>query len=188
LRRGADFWAAYDYSAGMPGGANVFYPASHEPTGGAEQGGHIWADDSRWRIDTPENPHSILALLTYPKWIIPGKTMDIHPCEVSFYLRGDDLDLKGGQAFFWVLDATGRYHKRNHPLNIGNGCWGAKNSITIGSVADGWHHSWGPTYPLPPMSGPDFNTIYSWGISFTDFPEGVKPTGIIRMSDFVIKL
>src|SRR5262245_22215075 len=53
-------WQIYDYNGGKQGGGNVFFPATWEKTGGVRDTGYIWADDSRWRIDTPENPHSIL--------------------------------------------------------------------------------------------------------------------------------
>ena len=68
-------WRIYDYNGGKPGGGNAFFPAVWEKTGGVENSGYIWADDSKWRIDTPENPDSILPFIIYRHWV-DGKALD----------------------------------------------------------------------------------------------------------------
>ena len=71
--------------------------------GGVRDSGYIWADDSRWRIDTPENPHSILAFIIYRGWV-GGKALDLRGAKLSVYQRGDKLKrhcearLKAAQA------------------------------------------------------------------------------------------
>src|SRR5687768_8855791 len=62
-------WQAYDYNGGVAGGGNVFYPLNWEKAGGVNNSGYVWADDSQWRIDTPESPNSILAFIVYRKWV-----------------------------------------------------------------------------------------------------------------------
>ena len=133
-------WRIYDYAgdnsaetverAKKAGGRNVFYPVSWEKSGGFHGSGYIWADDSRWRIDTPENPHSILALLIYQRWKTPrgvgqgtldgkgGPVLDLRNAEVSLYLRGDNLDLKGAKLYFWVVSGFTRWHFDGQPLAV----------------------------------------------------------------------
>src|SRR5690606_24524247 len=108
---GAEGWRIYDYNGGIPGGGNVFYPVTWDSSGGVDGSGYVWGDDSRWRIDTPEDPQSILAFLIYRSWV-GGGALDLRETELSVYLRGDFLDLKGASVYFWALNnARGaRYH------------------------------------------------------------------------------
>src|SRR5687767_6811777 len=53
----AEGWYVYDYNGGIDGGGNVFYPVPWQKTGGVRNSGFIWADDSRWRVDLPEQPN-----------------------------------------------------------------------------------------------------------------------------------
>ena len=55
-------WVSY---LDIPYRSNVFYSASHSKTNGIDGKGCIWTDDSRWAIDAPETPNSILVLLVY---------------------------------------------------------------------------------------------------------------------------
>lgn len=174
---GFDRWVSYDYNGGLTGGGNVFYPASHDSDG------FIWTDDSRWRIDTPESPDSILALLTYPRWHNPAySTLYIYPKDAQFDLRGVDLDLKGGQAFWWVVDANGRYYNTGNPLTVVNGSWTA-NSVLNGPLGGNWTQSWAVAGPV---AGPLLDKVISFGIGFTGFPLGNKPTGRLEMRNFRI--
>lgn len=181
--KGHDTWVSYDYNGGDPLGKNVFYAASYSTTGGVNNGGYIWTDASRWLIDTPETPHSVLALLTYPQWgTFPDNVaIDLNGTTVEFYLRGDDLDLKGGKADFWLVDQYGRWHRRDIVLTVGDGEW-SKNSIDIGFDTPGWENSW--TQDV--KSGLNFNAIRSWGISFVAFPPGVEPSGVLALDEFTI--
>lgn len=180
---GHEAWTIYDFNSGDPNGANVFYAASHHSTGGVNDSGYIWADNSRWLIDTPESPHSILALLTYPQWgTYPNNLkIDLNGTRAEFYLRGDDLDLKGGAAYFWVLDDYGRYKQYDIQLAIGDGTW-AFNSIDLGADQAGWVQSWSKT----PGAQLDFTKVWSWGIGFVGFTPGVEPTGVLALDEFTI--
>ncbi len=81
--------------------------------------GYVWADDSQWRIDTPESPNSILAFIIYRSWV-NAPPLDLREAEVSVYLRGDHLDLKGAQCYFWALDQEigTRWHYVSQPLTV----------------------------------------------------------------------
>ncbi len=159
---GRESWQIYDYNGGS-GGQNVFFLASWEKTGGLENSGYIWADDSRWRIDTPEDPHSILPLILYHRWVAldaeedgsnatPRPTgfrkkeaMDLRGAEVSVHLRGDGLDLKGAQCYFWVHSGGTRWHYTGRPLKIHEGKWGPPERFVLVNDESQWHRSWAPS-------------------------------------------
>ena len=173
---GADRWTSYFYLGG--GDGHAFYPCSHEQTGGVGDGPYIWTGSSRWGIDKPEKPESVLALLIYSAWMNPVPDLDslIYPTidllntKASFYLRGN-FNLNGGDAYFWVLDGNGRIHKTDQPLSIGNGTW-EHNEVSMLPGIVGWSQSWGT--PV------DLSAIQSFGISFRGF--SAKPTGRLEMS------
>lgn len=82
-----DNWYSYHYRENLY--YNVFYPATFEYKGGAEDNsGYIFTDDSRWSIDFPECPNSVLALLTYARWS-NNDVYDLRNAEISLYLRGE---------------------------------------------------------------------------------------------------
>src|SRR5437762_298387 len=116
---GAEGWQIYDYAASIAAGPgeNVFRPVTWETMGGVNKSGYIWADDSRWTIDTPEAPHSLLALILYRRWIGDGE-LDLRNAKVSVFLRGDQLDLEGANCFFWVSKSGVRWHYASRPLEI----------------------------------------------------------------------
>jgi hypothetical protein len=179
---GHDYWSAYPYNAGMPHWGNVFYPATHFSDG------YIVTDASRWAIDTPEDPDSVLAMLTYPSWIDPAlTTMNLGGSVVSFDLMGLDLNLRGGHAFFWVVAGSpqgidARWYKKVDPLVIGDGVWGARNLVTVDVWPD-WTKSWDGGYGV---TAPYFDKVKSWGIGFVGFPEGDMPSGALALRDFKI--
>ncbi|MCX8214388.1 MAG: hypothetical protein OTJ97_07775 [SAR202 cluster bacterium] len=58
---GPDGWSSYDYHWSIVAkGSNIFILTTWERTGGVDDGGYVWADESRWSADTPESPVSIL--------------------------------------------------------------------------------------------------------------------------------
>jgi len=197
--RGRESWQIYDYNGGS-GSQNVFYLPTWEKTGGVGNSGYIWGDDSRWRIDTPENPHSILAFILYYHWITldakePGRTtprptvylkegeLDLREAEVSVRLRGDGLDLKGAKCYFWAMGETGRWHYTSRPLKISQGTWGPEERFVLRNDESQWHFSW-------PPGGGNLNealrTSHSCGFSFVGFSAEV--TGKFSMDDFRLRL
>lgn len=179
---GDDGWRIYDYNGGS-GNQDRFYPVTWEKSGGVKNGGYVWGDDSRWRIDTPENPNSILALIHYRSWVKAPPIMDLRDAEVSVYLRGDKLDLKGAKCFFWVNRGGCRWHLTSQPLTITDGDWGEKLTFTLKTDDKLWHRSYAP---VPATVKDALQTCNSYGFSFVGYSEEV--TGKFAMDDFVIRL
>lgn len=180
-------WQIYDYNGGKQGGGNVFFPASWEKSGGVGDTGYVWGDDSRWRIDTPENPHSILAFIIYRDWV-KGKALDLREARMSLHLRGDKLDLKGGKCLFWALNnAKGtRWHYAKEPLKITEGKWGEKQTVVLSNDEKLWHRSWSRNPDKPASLDEVLGVCDSYGFSFIGFSEEV--TGKFSMDELVIEL
>lgn len=176
-------WRIYDYDGGTGVAKDHYYPVTWEKTGGVKNSGYIWGDDSRWRIDTPEKPHSILALIHYRNWVKAPPVVDLRDAEVSVYLRGDKLDLKGAKCYFWVNRGGCRWHFTSQPLKITEGAWGEKLTFTLKTDDKLWHRSYAP---LPASVNETLRTCSSYGFAFVGFSE--KVTGRFAMDDFVIRL
>lgn len=180
-------WQIYDYNGGKQGGGNVFFPASWEKSGGVRDTGYIWGDDARWRIDTPENPHSILAFIIYRDWV-KGQALDLRNAKLSVHLRGDKLDLKGSKCLFWVLNnARGtRWHCKAQPLEISEGKWGEPQTIVLKNDEKLWHRSWSRVPDKPGSLDEVLGVCDSYGFSFIGFSEEV--TGKFSMDELVFEL
>src|ERR1051325_874667 len=165
---GDESWNIYDYNGGS-GNQDVYNPVTWEKTGGVNNSGYIWGDDSRWRIDTPENPHSILSFIHYRRWL-KGEPVDVRDAEVSVYLRGDKLDLKGGKCYFWVNRPGTRWHLTSQPLKITEGAWGEKLTFTFRNDEKLWHRSWANN---PAPLNDILQTCHSYGFAFVGFSEKV---------------
>jgi hypothetical protein len=183
---GSHHWQVYDYNGGVAGGGNVFYPVTWESSGGVGDTGYVWGDDSRWRIDTPENPNSILAFIVYRAWDGDGP-IDLRDATLSVYLRGDNLDLKGGSVYFWALNGVEgtRYHLLSSPLTITEGSWGVQQSVVLANDEYLWHRSWSRDPANPASLDFVLSQCDSYGFSFIGFSEEV--TGRFSMDEFQIK-
>lgn len=176
-------WWSYNFDEGT--GQNVFFPLTWRPDGGINNSGYVWTDDSRWAIDTPEEPDSILALTTYTDWQEIGP-VDLKNAIITVNLKGDNLELKGSNLYFWALDnETGaRWHFTDYPIKIPIGKWEDKIQFKLSNDESRWHRSWGPESDLNmTLSGTD-----SFGFSFRGFPENEEVTGKLSMDQFEIKL
>ena len=184
---GAEHWQVYDYTGGKKGGVSVFYPATWERNGGVKDSGYIWADDSRWRIDTPEQPVSILAFFIRRSYAKQG-AVDLRGAELSVHLRGDKLDLKGAKCLFWAFsdDKGTRWHCKGKPLMVPEGKWGEKQTIVLVDDEKQWHRSWARDPKKPGPLAEVLATCDSYGLSFVGFSEEV--TGRLAMDELVIKL
>jgi hypothetical protein len=180
-------WQTYDYDGGRGDAKNSFYPLTWESTGGVNNSGYVWADDSRWRIDTPENPHSILAFIIYRRWVEEDE-LDLRDAELSVYLRGDGLDLKGAKCQFWALNAENgtRWHYSGRPFAVPEGDWGAKQSVTIENDESLWYRSWSRDPSNPATLDHVLSKCDSYGFSFIEFSEEV--TGKIAMDELELRL
>ena len=90
---------------------------THVKTGGVNNSGYIWADQTRWSADTPEVPMSILPFIFYRSWI-NADFINLENASVSVYLRGDDLNLFNAKCYFWILGNGSRWHNIANPLEI----------------------------------------------------------------------
>lgn len=182
---GAEGWQVYDYNGGS-GSQNVFYPVTWEKSGGVRNSGYVWGDDSRWRIDTPEQPNSILALLVYRSWV-KGDQLDLREAKVSVYLRGDQLDLKGAKCYFWALDSQigTRWHYVSQPLPITEGAWGRKVTFTLKNDEKLWHRTWARNPASPASLDHVLRECDSYGFSFLGFSGEV--TGKFAMDELEIE-
>lgn len=148
-------WTSYEYIGTATEGTDVKHPIVHTAT------------DAEWSIDWPENPDSILALLTYRTWSghVP---LDLTDASVTIRTSGE-LELHGGYMRFWVLAGANRWHL-DHPIPVGE-------SVTLDLSADGpWQQSWAR------ISGTIEGTLAgvdSYGLAFVGFDEEV--TGWLRL-------
>jgi hypothetical protein len=174
-------WLIYEYQP-ING---IGHPVTWEGSGGVGNSGYVWGDDSRWAIDTPESPDSILPFYIYTSWC-GGKALDMREATMSVYLRGDNLDLKGAQCTFWVLNSAigTRWHYTAAPLTVSEGTWGTKLSIVLKNDESLWHRSWA-RYPENPASLDQcLGVAESYGFSFTGFSSEV--TGKLSMDELMI--
>ncbi|MDE2929040.1 MAG: hypothetical protein OXT71_21850 [Acidobacteriota bacterium] len=171
-------WHSYDYDGGIESGPDLFHPVSWEPRGGAFGSGYIWTDDSRWRIDTPEQPNSILALIFYRRWV-GGPKLDLRGARISVNLRGDDLDLKGAQCYFWAHIRNNRWHFTDQPIPISQGSWGRRHTFVLENDETKWTRTWAWTGPA--SLDRVLRECVSYGFSFIGFPEGEEVTGRLSM-------
>ena len=174
-------WRIYDYN----GGQGAFYYATWESSGGLGDSGYIWGDDSRWSIDTPETPDSILSFIIYRSWV-GGGALDLRNAMLSVHLRGFNLDLKGANVLFWVFNSGTpgtRWHYTAQPLEVSEGAWGQQQSIVLKNDENLWHRSW---YRTSPASLDDIlSAVDSYGFSFVGFSQEV--TGTFAMDKLEIR-
>jgi hypothetical protein len=176
---GDEHWVSYANDGKVAPSSNVFYPVTWSPSGGAS-GGYVWTDGSRWMIDTPENPDSVLALMTYTRWSTNCAIL-VGGMEFSFQLRGEQLDLKGGELLFWVtVGGKARFHKNDQPLSLNGERW-TRFSVAAGAGRNGWRRSWardGEGVELDWDLGID-----SFGISIVGFRHAETPTGVLAIDE-----
>lgn len=185
FEKGPEGWCSYDYHASMVAKAhNIFVLTTFEREGGVNNSGYIWADEVRWSADTPEKPLSILPLLFYRSWINEDP-VDLREAEVSFYLRGDGLNLDGAQCYFWVVGKGGRWHYTSQPIEISDGVWAPEPTVLrLKNDESLWHWSW----PRKPESLRNLDRLLSnvpsYGFSFVGFTAEV--TGKLSLDEFSI--
>lgn len=176
-------WAGYEYI----GPGDKYHPAGYEEKGGADDFPYVWSDDSMWTLDTPEDPTSILALLTYRNWT--GRPiLDLRNASVSFYLRGDQLDLKGARCYFWItagVPTTVRWHYIAYPIDISIDSWGPRNEMQLIDDPEKWHKSFSGNPGVNDDLAYALRTATSYGFSFVGFKE--KVSGRICLSDFSLQ-
>jgi hypothetical protein len=181
-----EMWHAYDYAACLrAGGRDIYRPATWEARGGVNDSGYIWVDDSRWSVETPEGPHSILAIMTWRQWYLRGP-VDLRGATMSVHLRGDELDLRGGRCLFWILSRklSTRWHLSSAPLRVENGQW-MKSTIPLAPSDELWHRSWTVPGNAPAGVTDVLAAVDSFGFSFVGFDDIV--TGRFAIDEFELR-
>ncbi len=174
-------WKSYEYI----GPEDKFHDVHFETHGGQKDNPYIWADDNLWSIDTPESPHSILALVFYrhTNYLSP---IDLRDATVQFYLRGDELNLSNAKCYFWVttIFPVTRWHYIHHPIEISNGKWGDLMTLNLSNSSTQWHQSFSTDPSNAHSLNQTLRVCISYGFSFVGFQQ--KVTGKLSMSDFNI--
>lgn len=172
-------WYAYDYRAGLDGLAprgNVFQAA-------VPRGDEVWTNHYQWSIDDPESPDSVLALIRQEQWNTTGGIVstqlsagpDVRGSCVSFELRGERLDLHGGQATLWLVSGSAKQRWHSEPFEITDE-W---TEHTIRVDDQDWHQSWMEKGASPNLQAVLASTN-SYGIAFVGFGD-TEPTGLLGM-------
>lgn len=185
--QGPEGWCSYDYHWSIVAkGRNIFILTTWQPTGGVNDSGFIWCDETRWSADTPENPVSLLPFIIYNNWV--GRPdLDLRGAQVSAYLRGDNLQLFGARCYFWVVAPGGRWHLASRPLTLSEGAWAAQpNCITLANDESLWHRSWSADPAKPPSLDFVLAHAQSYGFSLVGF--GQEPRGRFALDEFEIRL
>ena len=196
---GAEGWRIYDYHGGIAGSRypSYYHPVSWERAGGVGDSGFVWGDDSRWRVDTPEEPDSILPFIwsgpnpSRSAWTSSGPrrryVVDLRDGELSVYLRGDGLSLKGAKVYFWVVNSPvgTRWHYTAHPFNVQEGNWGDKQTITLKNDERLWHRSWARDRARPGSLDEVLGRCNMYGFSFLGFSAEVE--GRLAMDELTIR-
>ncbi len=173
-------WKSYEY---FPGG-HIYRDIAYDPLGGVDGRPCVWADDSLWTIDTPENPHSILFLLHYRFWD-NQPPLDLRGAELRFRLRGENLALHGARCHFWAVTYTPsatRWHFTGEAIPVSPGCWGDEIVLRLAAEQTQWHRSFAADPENPQVLETTLATCFSYGFSFVGFSE--KVTGRIGLADF----
>jgi hypothetical protein len=185
--QGPEGWCSYDYHWSIVAkGRNIFILTTWESSGGVNNSGYVWCDETRWSADTPESPVSLLPFIFYTHWV-GLKPLDLREARVSLYLRGDGLQLHGSKCYFWVLSRHCRWHFTSHPLSISEGVWAGKpNVLTLRNDESLWHCSWSLDPANPQALKDVLADARSYGISLVGF--GQEPRGKFSMDEFEIRL
>ena len=173
-------WKSYEY---FPGG-HIYRDVRYEPAGGPDGRPCIWADDSLWTIDTPEEPNSILFLLHYRFWD-NQPPLDLRNAELGFRLRGDGLALHGARCHFWAVTyapSATRWHYTGETISVSRDCWGDEVTIRLAADPAQWHRSFAVDPAHPGDLEPTLACCFSYGFSFVGFSE--KVTGRVGLADF----
>lgn len=175
-------WKSYAY---FPDD-HIYRDPRYDPAGGPEGRPCVWADDSLWTIDTPEQPNSILFFIHYRHWH-KELPVDLRNAQLRFRLRGESLALHGALCYFWAVThvpAATRWHFIGQPIAVSEGCWGDEVVLRLAADPAQWHCSFVSKPELHQPAGllSTLAVCFSYGFSFVGFSE--KVTGRVALADF----
>lgn len=175
---GPEGWASYDYAYGEN---NTFYPLTWHPDGGPDDFPHISIDDSRFNIDTPETPDCCFMFVRRIPWVTrETSSQRNYGTKATFWLKGDNLDLKGGNLRYGVSTNNGFWNSPN-ALSWSNEEWTYNEvPIPLSNVSPplDWQKTFWPEGHETTL--PDWNEITSEQIKSIGFSS--EPTGRLKMA------
>jgi hypothetical protein len=178
-------WSTYQDAYGY---GNVFYPLTHQRRGGVADSGFVWTDASRWLVDAPESPPSILVALTYWRWMFSsawrartgfGDSVDLTNATLQVDLRGRRLALGTSYLTFWVLCGGARWHHVQE-LEVTNGVW-ITNQMKLSPDESQWTLSWSRGGAAASFC---LDRVESYGFAFRGFTRGETPAGVLDIDEF----
>ena len=183
--KGPEGWGSYDYHTTVSAGEEIFVLTTWHPSGGPDDSGHIFSDHHRWSTDTPEKPISILALIHYRSWV-GADPVDLRDAEISFYLRGDNLNINTANCYFWAHTAGNRWHCHGQPIPIPENRWNHAPTV-VKTMADEaqWYRSWQNPDHEPASLKKVLSGVHSYGFSFVGF--GSEVSGKLSLARFEIR-
>ena len=184
FERGPEGWCSYEYHASVIAGENIFILTTWESSGGIEDSGYVWADETRWSTDAPERPVSILPLICYRNWS-DDPPIDLLGAELIVSLRGDDLQLRGAECYFWAHADGTRWHCTGRPVDIADGHWAEPSRFLLDNDETLWHRSWVRFPERPGSLEQVLRGTGSYGFSFVGFSQEV--TGKLSLGRFEIR-
>ncbi len=185
FERGPEGWCSYDYHATVTSGEETFVMTTWRQKGGINDSGFIWTDHQRWSADTPEKPLSILALIRYRNWFNEDPA-DLRGADLSFYLRGDNLNLNTAKCYFWVHIEGNRWHCHGQPIAIPDGKWATRPTVlTLEADESQWYRSWLNPAVQEASLEEVLAGVQSYGFSFVGF--GSEVSGRLSLDEFEIQ-
>jgi hypothetical protein len=157
-------------------------------------GNHAWASDRTWGIDKGEpRLNTTIVAHVYARWLGAPDVMDWTPSSTALLidLRGENLDLKGGQIYFAVLMALpdgrhARYHLRR-PLDVVNGAWRTSGwYVPSGTNTDWWCSYASNNQPCSDMPGPGPDLRYIEAVEVLMVDGILPPTGLLKLRNLQV--
>jgi hypothetical protein len=170
----------------VPYFGNVFWPVSvsHTDGSGGRDTSYCWVDDSRFLVDAPESPNSVLWAVLYWRDVIRSDRvqrsggLNVRNHYFNVDLRIKALDLRGGSIHAWIENADGRWHQTLQPLQAGI-TW-TSNRVLMTDTENEWVNTYDRNGTNPAVS---LDNVTSFGMSFLYFPRDDAPTGRIEFDN-----
>lgn len=185
----------------------VFIPQAYDDFGGGNhfrplflsEEGIFYSTEAIRHADDGETPDTVLAWNWFFKWDrdSPDDYRNVDNVTWRIDLAGENLDLKGGDVYAFVLVAdvvggqtvpsSGRYWLESHPLTVGTFTSPHANIFTVPS-SSGWTCTFSrnggiPSIPNMPAA-PDLRYIECIGVGFKGW--SAEPTGKFGVKLFQI--
>lgn len=182
-------WATYQDAYGR---GNVFFPMSHSAIGGSDGNGFIWTDDSRWIIDPPEQPNSVLISLLYWRWLFSpeyagrhefASVVDLSDTILEVDLRGHELGMRQSKLTFWILCGGARWHLASQSLVAGASNW-HRNRVELPADPAAWSLSWARGGEQVSFC---IDKVESFGFALRGFGRDETPSGRLDIDRFVLR-